>query len=296
MPAAVLAACVATPARAAGETTLVLSPAHAPVGGSVAVDLRSDCKLNYLNLTYARYDGATKTGTTLTDGTFDERLQKYRYLGRLTVPGDAAPGRATAFVQPYCGPPEEYPASEDVAFVVNRSVLTLAASPSVVTAGSGRTVSVTGGDCTGPVTSVPLTVRFPGGSSTTVTGSVRARRVSASFVLPPSVPSGTGTVTLARPDACPGSRPAGPAVFRVRDAAASTASPSGSASAPPSPSASASPSGSPSPSYSEPVAEDPPARPRGRARSVLVVGLAVLAVAAAAGGAVLLRRRAVRRP
>jgi hypothetical protein len=286
----VLAACFgAAPVLAAGETTLVLSPPHAAAGRSAGVDLRSDCKLNYLNLTYTRYDGARKTATTLTDGAFDERLQKYRYTGRLAVPGDAAPGPASAFVQPYCGPPEEYPASDDVAFAVDRSVLALSVSPASVVA--GRTVHVGGGDCAGPVTSVALRVRFPGGLLVNVTGTVRDRAVSASFEVPPSVPAGAGSVALARESACPGSRGVGTAAFRVRAAAVVTGTPS----ATPTHSAtvSATPPAVPSETPSASATALPPAAPRGRGpgRPALVVALAFVAVAVA-GGAVYLRRRA----
>jgi hypothetical protein len=287
---AVLAGAVAAPA-AAEETTLRLSPAHAPAGGSVAVDLRSDCKLNYLNLTYSRYDGGTKTATTLTDGRFDEGLQKYRYVGRLAVPGDAAYGSAVAYAQPYCGPPEEYPASRDVPFTVDRSVLRLAVSPARVRAGTRETLRVSGGDCAGSVSSVPLRVRWPDGSSMTVTGAVRSLRVSASFALPPSVRPGTGTVALARPDACPGSRPLGPAVFTVRAAAVASESPAPTLSPSPTPFATltglATPSVAPAVS---PSAAPPPAR-RTRPRPLFMVGLAVAALAGSAGGAFMMRRR-----
>lgn len=119
---------------AAAETTLRLAPSHAPAGGSVGVLLRSDCKLNYLNLTYSRRDGSAATSTTLTDATFDESLQRYRYEGRLAVPRDAAPGGASAYVQPYCGPPSEYPPSRNVPFTVDRPGPGV--SPSVASSGA----------------------------------------------------------------------------------------------------------------------------------------------------------------
>ena len=251
---------------------------------SVAVEIRSDCALNYLNLTYHRYDGSTQTGTTLTEGKYDAGLDKFRYRGSLRVPPDAAPGKATAFAQPYCGPPEEYPASGDVPFTVDHGRLALSASPARVVAGSRVTVS--GGDCDGPVTSVPLVVRYGDGTRASVTARVDARRVSATFTAPP-IP-GEASVSLARPDACPGSRAAGAATFAVRVPAATSAPPA-TASVAPSATVSGPPVLTASPETPEAVATITGTSSGGGAVPLALAALGVLAVAGA-GTAWWLRR------
>ena len=273
-------------------TTLTVSPPAGPDRTSVLLRGFSDCAVIDGHLLFTTYDGkADNVVVRRTSTTYDDAREKYPYAIRLTVPATAAPGTAKAYVEPFCGPPEEYPASAVVPFRVELAALALRLSPTRPPAG-GR-LRIRARTCDGSRGTLTIRVRS-GDVSTDVRGAVDATGVATASVRV----TAPGEVSL--PNAateCRGSSYAGAVAYALRAAvAASAGGPSAASSPPPTAaSAAASPGRTPLPGASPSVAAAPgPAGRTGGGRGPLLGAAAAALVAAAAGAVWLTLRR--RRP
>lgn len=282
-----------SPAPDDRTTTLTVSPS-APAAREV-LTLRgfSDCAILDGHLLFTRYDGGADNVVVRSapGAAYDAKREKFPYVIRITVPTRARPGPAKVYAEPFCGPPEEYPASPTLSVRIDRGELVASASPRRPVA--GQRIRVRAATCDGARGSLTLRVTV-GRQIQDVRAQVAADgTASASVRLGGAV--GAATVTLPRVGAeCPGSVPAPPYSFRVlaMPGSAPEASTSSTPSPSLSPSASSAPvaiSAVPTPSVSVVPARRAAERDDGGSGAV-VPGL-IAAVAAAATAAFVAARR-----
>jgi hypothetical protein len=271
-------------------TTVSVSPTAAPDRAPIVLRGFSDCAVIDGHLLFTTYDGkADNVVVRRTSTTYDYAREKYPFTIRLTVPVTAAPGRAKVYAEPFCGPPEEYPASTVAPFVVERSRLALRLSPRRPRSGDRLRVRVR--TCDGG--HGRLTVRVREGTAVRdLDATVDAAGAAALSVRVTSA----GDVSLPFAAAqCRGSSYAGAAAYAVRPTTSKAPEPTPAAttsSIEPTPSAAG-----PGPASTAPTAEAT-AAPRAATSSddgsAPWLGVAAAALVAGAAGAVvvaLVRRR-----
>ena len=284
-------ALAASPSPYDSATTLTVSPRALPDRGVLSLSGFSDCAVVDGHLVFTRYDGSADNvvvrGRQATR--YDDAREKYPFAIRITVPAQARPGSARVYAEPFCGPPEEYPPSGQVAIEVTRSALVLTASPPRPMAGAR--LRVRAATCDGPGGRITVQVALGGRTTRALAAIGTDGAAEVSVDLPP----GAGTATVSAPAAareCPGSAPVARRRLTVRAAAATPTAAQSSApvSAAPSPPSRA-PVASPSTTGS---GERRSAPARGKGGGPGGVGLAVAGTAlvlAVGAGAVAVRRR-----
>lgn len=283
-----------SPAPDDRTTTLTVSPSAAAAREVLTLRGFSDCAILDGHLLFTRYDGGADNVVVRSapGAAYDDKREKFPYVVRITVPARARPGPAKAYAEPFCGPPEEYPASPTLSVRIDRGELVARASPRRPVA--GQRIRVRAATCDGARGSLTLRVtvgrqvqdvRAPVAVDGTASASVRLGGAA-----------GAATVTLPRVGTeCPGSVPAPPYRFRVL--AVPGSAPESSASSLPSPSPSSSESSAPvrvsavpTPSVSA-VAARPAAERDDEGSGAVVPALLIAGVAAATAALVAARRR-----
>lgn len=283
-----------SPAPDDRTTTLTVSPSSPAAREVLTLRGFSDCAILDGHLLFTRYDGGADNVVVRSapGAAYDDKREKFPYAIRITVPLRARPGAARVYAEPFCGPPEEYPASPTLPLRIDRGQLLTSASPRRALA--GQRIRVRAATCDGARPSLTLRVTV-GRQVQDVRAPVSADgAAAASLRLGGAV--GPATVTLPRESTeCPGSTPA--PTYRFRVLAVPGSSPEASPISTPSPSPSASASSAPpasnaTPAPSASVVRARPAADRDDGGSgAAVPALIVTAAAAAATAAFVAARR-----